>query len=312
MSQRVMESPQSCLASFIKLSMLQHLGAATVCRLFRPAENRTRLDSRKKKTKEPYSLCLLAACLSLAVVATGQINPGKPSFSAYDTHEYDTINMQNLNVSINVPVMNKSGAFPFQYSLSADFYVFYEGVVWEPSALAYYSPYLSGSANGVLATSILPITPYYTTTVSTTCAGGSPATTKYMNWVLPTADGTLHPLPTGDYTDSQGCLNASFTDQTIDGSGYTVSVTKATVNSIYDRSGLSIVAATSITDSNGNTATVNNSTGVFTDTLGVTALTVSGTPATASYTWTDVNSGSPAVTTTATTGLTIHTVVNPL
>ena len=34
----------------------------------------------------------------------GQVNPGTPSWSAYDSHEIDTINLQNLNIVLSVPV----------------------------------------------------------------------------------------------------------------------------------------------------------------------------------------------------------------
>ena len=33
--------------------------------------------------------------------------------------EYDTINLQNLNVLLNMPVMSKSGAFPLNLSWQA-------------------------------------------------------------------------------------------------------------------------------------------------------------------------------------------------
>ena len=53
-----------------------------------------------------FALPLLASLVSFAGLAGGQVNPGTPSFSAYDSDQYDTINLQNLNVALNVPVMS--------------------------------------------------------------------------------------------------------------------------------------------------------------------------------------------------------------
>src|SRR5580704_3161170 len=93
-------------------------------------------------------LYVSAALLCLVGLAEGQINPGTPSFSAYDGGQYDTINLQNLNVSLNVPVMSKSGAFPFQFGLSGgDSYVSVNNSAITPGILP--TP-LADNVNGVL------------------------------------------------------------------------------------------------------------------------------------------------------------------
>jgi hypothetical protein len=80
---------------------------------------------RWRKQMQPISRSFVfAAILSFAGLAGGQVNPGTPSFSAYDSHQYDVLNLQNLNVALNVPVMSKSGAFPFHASLAQNYYIF--------------------------------------------------------------------------------------------------------------------------------------------------------------------------------------------
>lgn len=237
-------------------------------------------------------LCLLTSLLSFAGLAGGQVAPGTPSFSAYDTHEIDTINLQNLNIVLNIPVMSKSGAFPLTYGLVGNSYMSLvdDDDYWQPWMM---NTQFYGSANGVINSQ--PAGEFkasYSETSNVTCPGGG-QTTRYLAWVLTTADGTVHRLPSNDQTDSAGCFNASFTAQVIDGTGYTVSVTKELTNSVYDRSGALLVGS-SITDSNNNSISYSSSTHSYTDTLGLTALTVAFNSGNQTYTWTDLN-GSPQV-----------------
>ena len=238
--------------------------------------------------------------------AASQVNAGTPSWSAYDGGQYDTINLQNLYVSLNVPIMSKSGADPFIFRLSgADSYIsksgsnLYAGINPVP-LVGVANNTLGGNGSGAIYAN------YSSTTTGAFCPGGG-STTKFSNWYLQLADGTTHYLPTTDYTLGTGCLT-SFTAQVIDGTGYTVSVTGNASTSIYDATGMSIqvtTAGTTATDSNGNTLsyTYNTTTGdfVYTDTLGLTALTARGlgeSPQT--YWWTNVDGGSPTVTVTDT------------
>jgi hypothetical protein len=131
---------------------------------------------------------------SLPGLAAGQINPGTPSFSAYDGGPYDTINMQNLNVSLNVPVMSKNGAYPLSASLTCgNSYVYYQSPSLEPGILAV--P-LNPSINGILSpfgyTQVLA-----SSTSSHACpqGDGTWTATKYSGWYLLFPDGTAHNLP---------------------------------------------------------------------------------------------------------------------
>ena len=236
-------------------------------------------------------LFFLPVILTLCSLSQAQVNPGFPSFQPQDCHEVDCVNLASNNVTLNLPVMSKSGAFPFRYSLLGSFYPFiYSGATqWtmisnvSGSALAgdtgFYK--FAGNVNSTVVN----------------CPGGG-TTTKYTNYFIQDVHGTYHWLPQSDYTDSVGCLNATFTDQVIDGAGYTLTATKGSVGSPYTRGGMTISACGgscngltgSITDSNGNklSYTTSNGTKIYTDTLGTTALT--------GLAWTDVSGGSPSIT----------------
>ena len=75
------------------------------------------------------SSCIaLAALLSFVGPAHGQVAPGYPSSSRRTAVSTICINLQNLNVSLNVPVYSKSGAFPFNLGASgADSYFLSSG-----------------------------------------------------------------------------------------------------------------------------------------------------------------------------------------
>ena len=65
----------------------------------------------------PSRMCVLVAftaSLSFARLAGGQVNSwyAVSGLGFYDSGQYDTINLQNLNVSVSIPFMSKSGALP--------------------------------------------------------------------------------------------------------------------------------------------------------------------------------------------------------
>jgi len=260
------------------------------------------VPSQRESLISKFFLLIIAsaAVFCFVVAANGQVNPGFPAQSAYDSHGVDTINLQSLNVFVDIPVMGKSGAFPFDFSLKGNFYVWEAVGSWQTSINndATGGPTLYAVANGVVGTAGSSSGYIWGRTASfPMCPDGHTQTEKFSNWYIVTADQTIHWLPSSDYTDGQGCLNASFTDQVVDGSGYTLSISYDGMcggcSSIYDRSG-ALVGTSGITDSNGNAITWNgNVLGTLTDTLGLTALTIGGTSNAPTYTWTDVNGGSP-------------------
>lgn len=83
-----------------------------------------------RQSSLPFALALLFA---LTTITGAQVTPGMPAFSAYDSHEVDTINLQNLNIVLTVPVVSKPGAFPFSYSLIGNYYMYTSGSDWAAS-----------------------------------------------------------------------------------------------------------------------------------------------------------------------------------
>ena len=239
---------------------------------------------------QPYVLAAaLITFLSLAQSASAQTpaNAGTPNWSAYDSGQFDTINIQNLSVSLNIPVMSKSGAFPFTFNLTgADSYVYAQGGNMYPGIVAV--P-LAATANGILGNTGTFAAPATVTGVTCPLGKGSGAADAYSNWYIQFADGTTHYLSASDISYNGVSCSGGFTDQTIDGSGYTLSVTKDTVNSIYASNGM-LITDSAITDSNSNAISLDINEYIWKDTLGMTVLTAGS-----GYTWSDVAGGSPSV-----------------
>jgi RHS repeat-associated protein len=248
----------------------------------------------------------------LAGVASAQVATGTPPFGSFGGGSFDTVNLGNLNVHFAIPVVHKAGrGMPFGYDLS------YDGSVWVPvssNGVTQWQPVYNwgwrGSTEaqaGYMSYSTGSNICYYT-------VGGI----KYVgstdlwqtNYVYHDAWGVAHSFAgtsnvwTGN--GNGGCYlgtNNSVTATTTDGSGYTLYANFATnTTTITSRGGKAITPPTgggsgsaTSTDSNGNQITVSSS-GVFTDTLGTTVLTVSGiapNPTTFTYT---APSGSQAYT----------------
>jgi RHS repeat-associated protein len=241
------------------------------------------------KAQRIFLLCALGACLFFAGFVGAQVAPGTPSWSAYDQHEVDTINLQSLSVILNVPVMSKAGAFPFKFSLTgADSYITTTG----PGTL-------SVPLRGTDSSSILGrgVGLHWTSLVHGTCPGGQ-AKITYSGLSLSLADGTIHPLPVSDSVVSSTTCSTTLTDTTADGSGLTATVrgnaSLPTITALYDNSGTSL-STSAVTDSNGNSISFSSSSSVYTDTLGLPVLTSSLTTSPVSYTWSDGSSTPPAV-----------------
>jgi RHS repeat-associated protein len=194
-------------------------------------------------------LCVLAlSLLCFARFAEGQVTPGLPSFVPQDCGQYDCVNLQNLNVSLSVPLYSKSGAFPLNFGLSggASFMINKAGTM-ESGIL---SVPLADSVNGVLGYYTMQASPLSTSTgASCPVAGGSGSYTSYSAWQLLSIDGTQHSLPASDISYSGTHCSYGFTDQVIDGTGWTLSVTSGTtVNSIYASNGMNITSGQTLVD----------------------------------------------------------------
>ncbi|HEX3742211.1 MAG TPA: RHS repeat-associated core domain-containing protein [Terriglobales bacterium] len=240
---------------------------------------------------------------------------GVPTFSAVDPHEVDPINLENLTILLSAPVINKSGAIPFSYTLNG-LSLCLKGSTWSCgigiSRVAGWQAFVMtgngpGLAGGYTAKPLVSGSFYL-------CPDGVTNTENYSGWVIVDLFGTQHPLPSADYVDSQGCTaHKSFIDHTTDNSGLTLSIKSGTpiqngYSYIYDGSGAYTNSGTYgpngspfETDGNGNSITTSYNGSydtIWTDTLGTTTLTAHDGVSNnyGYYKWTDINGGSESIT----------------
>jgi RHS repeat-associated protein len=222
---------------------------------------------------------IIAGSLSVfSSVAGSQVNPGIPPFSSVGGGQYDSINLSNLFITINLPVRKKPGAIPFNYLYSQYTYLIPGciggcGYHWTVGSTHAFS-----EEHGVGAK-------YLTAQQSGCPLGGSK--TEYTNWVVIDASGTQHPVPGVLYLYSTkvGCAGGGNSGLTADGSGYTLSFannvgTNPPSPIVYDRSGG--LSSIGYSDPNGNQ--LSYASGSITDTLGQTAITETFSSGTGSYT----------------------------
>jgi RHS repeat-associated protein len=247
-------------------------------------------------------ICIVAgsllAFLSLACGSStfSQVPTGTPPYGSYGGGP-DVINLANLNSHISVPVLNKNGrGMPFYYNISYDSSVFYpSGTVGAQN----WQPVLNWGWRGDTEATTGFVS---YNTVMTTCysppkhiASGTKIVTSLFAYHDPF--GVTHSfLGEAVYEDGTcGDENTGLTSTATDGSGYTLNYNTGMSCTITSKSGQCInppngsgSGAGTTTDSNGNQISV-TAAGVFTDTLGTTALTVSSpapgpTPTTFTYT----------------------------
>jgi RHS repeat-associated protein len=253
---------------------------------------------RKTQFKFLYVLFILVLidCMpSLAQVATGT-----PPFGSFGGGP-DVIDLGNLNVHLAIPVLNKAGrGMPFTYTLT------YDSSVWSPSVSSgdgTWTPSLNWGWLGQTAISSGYISYRSLTTVCGTEVGNpkigfhfdqTGTNTTLSNFVYFDPFGIPHPFAgVYEWEESSTGTPCGSTQDTIvplttDGSGYSFNYSAGTVTSrtgrVYLPPQVEGAGSATATDRNGNRISV-SSTGVFTDTLGTTALTVAGSsPTTFTYT----------------------------
>jgi RHS repeat-associated protein len=209
-----------------------------------------------------------------AGVASAQT--GTPPFGSFGGGP-DVINLSNLNSHIDIPVISKPGrGTNFTYTLS------YDSTVWYPVGS-------SGSqswqhiGNWGWASQTQAVLGYvsYGSTYTTQCLldPGPPrlygTTYWYKQWYYVDEFGTFHSFGSFATYDSDCSVTSSGSATAIDGSGYKLYATGPSGYAV-SREGKTINTSTApgFTDRNGNKITVSG--GVVTDTLGTTALTISG------------------------------------
>jgi RHS repeat-associated protein len=230
-------------------------------------------------------LVLCAILPSVSPLAIAQ-DPGTGlyAFGTFDSRGFDTINVGNLNIHFQVPIVNKPGrGLNFAYSLV------YDGLVWSPvttTGTTVWVPDINWGFRGQL---VGPITGYLTF-MSQSLPCGRGIGVRNSNYVYHDPYGKNHLF---NYRPGFCGGPANPDGSSTDGSGYSLtpdlvvhSYTGQTLNVPINPPAGSITSG-NITDSNGNAIT-NNGNGTFTDTLGVTALTIGGfgkasSPLTLSY-----------------------------
>ena len=224
---------------------------------------------------------LWLGCVSFAFGQTGIY-----SFGSFDSKGFDTVNLGNLNVHFAVPLVSKPGrGINFNYSLA------YDGLVWSPVASAgtsYWQPATDWGFTAVFGNGFHGYVTYKVATGKCTVQtdGAPQQITVERDYAFAYHDsfGGVHPFsysatlcpPNGDSSGTIVVGNGASRD----GSGYTFdgqavhSRSGATLNVPIESGAIQSGSAT-ITDSNGNVVT-DNGNGTFTDTLGVTALSITG------------------------------------
>ena len=258
--------------------------------------------------KSHLSLCLCALLL-VCVTGVAQVSTGRPPLGSYSSGP-DVINLGNLNMHFEIPIFAKPGrGTPFTYTLSVDNSVWYPtgasgSQTWQP---------VGGWGWRDVTEAITGYVSFSKSITSILCGAkpnlmhGTDEVTS--NWVYHDRLGGLHPFvgSTEIVTGQCGTSTTSFTNLAADGSGYTLNVV-GTQTTLITREGFqakppvgSSHGAATTTDLNGNQITASN-TNVVTDTLGMTALTITGgSPNPLVYSYTDSSNTARSVTVNYTT-----------
>ena len=240
-----------------------------------------------------------------------QVQTGTPPFGSYSGGP-DIINLANLNAHLTIPIVQKAGrGTNFTYYLNLDSSVWYPvgssgSQTWQPNGLPATAQY--GSSAGHTYAQVVRIqcpNPNYPPTLPKTIPGE-----YFTNYVYVDIYGVGHPF--NITWENDGCQVTGAEQATAtDGSGYIMSVDINANITVTPRSGgvfvpaaASGTGAATTTDANGNEITESSS-GVITDTLGTTALTIAGSsPTTFTY---KAPSGGNAVYTANYTSKTVET-----
>jgi RHS repeat-associated protein len=250
-----------------------------------------------RKTQLRFFYVLFLLVLMRCLPSAAQVATGTPPLGSFGGGP-DVINLGNLNAHLSVPVLNKGGrGMPFYYNLTYDSSVWYpvtsgSTTSWQPVN------YWGWGSQTAVTTGYVN---YQITSTECYSNGHIPTggLTTYRGWTYTDQFGVTHAF-VGESEVEYGTCGSTVSGMNavaMDGSGYRLQSTSGDQNiTITSRGGkvinppfLTAYGAGTATDRNGNQITVSTS-GVFTDTLGQTALTVSQgapgptTPTTFTYT----------------------------
>ncbi len=254
---------------------------------------------------------VVALVLFSSAPCFAQVQTGTPPFGSYGGGP-DIINLANLNAHLTIPIVQKAGrGTNFTYYLNLDSSVWYPvgssgSQTWQPNGLPATAQYGSSAGHTYFQTVRVQCpNPNYPPTLPKTLPSW-----YFTNYVYVDVYGVGHPF--NITWENDGCqVTGAVQALATDGSGYTMSVDVNANVTVTPRSGGLFVPATasgtgaaSMTDKNGNQITESSS-GVITDTLGTTALTIAGSsPTTFTY---KAPSGGNAVYTANYTSKTVRT-----
>lgn len=244
------------------------------------------------------SVIKLVAVLFLVSMANAQDLTGIPSFSSTTRVPGGIVNLSNLNVTIAIPVINKSGrGVPFTFSLvnNSSIYTICVGACGHPKTFYIFPDFTC------LGCTIPPDLGWREATSGMGGVGGDEVpcptnsnNTNQINLRYIDENGTVHPLPSSLLISTDpGCGPDHVSGYATDQSGFFIYASASPDASfVQDRSGnkiSSVFTGTFLTDRNGNTLTraVDNAGVVhYTDTLGIEALTAGFNPFGLSSTYT--------------------------
>lgn len=227
-------------------------------------------------------LSLLVLSVVTAGTARAQVATGTPLFGSFSGGP-DIVNNANLNVHIAIPVLEKAGrGLPFYYTLS------YDTSVWYPAGTApnqAWTPVTNWGWRGKTEVSIGYIS---RNSKQMRCrdldSGNWVYYNIYFRWTYHDPFGVPHLFDVVSQDSACEYYETEHVGTARDGSGYTI-YALAESATLTSRTGEYIEApimdpsaAGTFTDANGNQINAGYSSGTvtFTDTLGVTALTASG------------------------------------
>jgi hypothetical protein len=246
--------------------------------------------------------CLLLVWVSLFADAQQPIT-GTPPLSSSASGPFDAVNLANLDVHFSIPVFSRPGkGIPFSYNLP------YDSLIWQPvtaNGTRFWSPATSwgwAPQNNAMTGHLQR--PQQTINCFNTQGSKVGTETIYGPFAYFDSSGTSHFY--NDYlyhVTSSFCPDLetdSFTDTAPDASGLVLYSNINGTSTVTMTSGIVLSLPyvnyyAYVRDPNNNTITVSAS-GVITDTLGTTPLTISGTaPSPVAYQYTAPNQGTGSV-----------------
>ena len=233
----------------------------------------------KIASRGPITLSFLFL-LICAGTGVAQVPTGTPPFGSF-TGSPDIIDEANLNVRFNIPIESKAGrGIPFSWTLAYDSSIWTPRVqsTWYPSPTWGWAPRSWGGDYNYAQTQVC------CPGQNCNLGGNGSYYNKYSNWTYMDRLGTQHAMPMSvSVNDSKySCPYAtgswSTTATAIDGSGWTMTFDALPAATFaYDVAGNTYNPnIDSVTDPNGNVITYSSTGGSYLDTLGMTAISFSG------------------------------------